>query len=183
MFSPSHASLRLPLLFAGLPNISSISLRPFGVFIRNFLRISLAEVSRNFVALTVLPGAPQLRTGPSLGLSQASDVSFIEDSQTAPVCFRIRPCSPEIDEKCSPLITNIRLILVRCHGTRPVKPDPNKHPKKARESWLKFLNPDSLRTNLLLASLYLSAYEILRNSIMDQIIFVDQRERFIWILG
>ena len=64
-----------------------------------------------------------------------------------------------------------------------MKPDPNKHQKKARESWLKFLNPDSLRTNLLLASLYLSAYEILRNSIMDQILFVDQRERFIWILG
>jgi hypothetical protein len=40
---------------------------------------------------------------------------------------------------------------------------------KARESWLKFLNPESLRSNLLLASLYLAAYEILRSSLIDQI--------------
>jgi hypothetical protein len=41
--------------------------------------------------------------------------------------------------------------------------------KKARESWLKFLNPESLRSNLLSASLYLAAYEILRSSLIDQI--------------
>jgi hypothetical protein len=38
-----------------------------------------------------------------------------------------------------------------------------------RESWLKFLNPDSLRSNLISASLYLAAYEILRSSVIDQI--------------
>jgi hypothetical protein len=40
---------------------------------------------------------------------------------------------------------------------------------KVTESWLKFLNPESLRGNLLAASLYLAAYEVLRSSIIDQI--------------
>jgi hypothetical protein len=48
-----------------------------------------------------------------------------------------------------------------------VKPTPDS--KKARDSWLKFLNPESLRSNLLSASLYLAAYEILRSSLIDQI--------------
>ena len=46
---------------------------------------------------------------------------------------------------------------------------PDTDRKKAHESWLKFLNPESLRCSLILASLYLAAYEILRTSIIDQI--------------
>lgn len=40
---------------------------------------------------------------------------------------------------------------------------------RTTESWLKFLNPESLRTNLIAASLYLSAYETLRSTIIDQV--------------
>jgi hypothetical protein len=38
-----------------------------------------------------------------------------------------------------------------------------------KAAWEKFLNPVALRTNLVLASLYLSAWEILKNSIVDQL--------------
>lgn len=40
---------------------------------------------------------------------------------------------------------------------------------RAAESWLKFLNPELLRTNLIAASLYLSACETLRSTIIDQV--------------
>jgi hypothetical protein len=56
---------------------------------------------------------------------------------------------------------------LRHHSHIPVKPI--RDAKKARESWLKFLKPESLRSNLLSASLYLAAYEILRSSFIDQI--------------
>lgn len=36
-------------------------------------------------------------------------------------------------------------------------------------SWMKFLNPDSLKSNLIVASLFLTAYETLRESIIDQL--------------
>lgn len=37
------------------------------------------------------------------------------------------------------------------------------------DSWLKFLNPETLRSNLILASCYIAAYETLKDSIIDQI--------------
>lgn len=40
---------------------------------------------------------------------------------------------------------------------------------KAKRSWDKLLNTQTLRTNLLLASLYLTAYELLRETITDRI--------------
>ena len=45
----------------------------------------------------------------------------------------------------------------------------NSDRETVHESWRKFLNPESLRSNLILASLYLAAYETLKNSIIDQI--------------
>ena len=36
-------------------------------------------------------------------------------------------------------------------------------------SWDKFLNPETLRTNLLAASIFITSYEILKNSIVDKI--------------
>lgn len=42
-------------------------------------------------------------------------------------------------------------------------------PDKAMQSWDKLLHPQTLRTNLLLASLYLSAYEVLRGSVVNRI--------------
>jgi len=38
----------------------------------------------------------------------------------------------------------------------------------AKESWLKFLNPDSLKLNLIRASLYLTCWEMLKESVVDQ---------------
>lgn len=38
-----------------------------------------------------------------------------------------------------------------------------------RRSWEKLINPDVLRSNLVLASLYITAYETLKNSIVDRI--------------
>ena len=38
-----------------------------------------------------------------------------------------------------------------------------------RESWERFLNPDTLRSNLIVSSIFLSAYEILRQSIIERI--------------
>jgi len=40
---------------------------------------------------------------------------------------------------------------------------------KIRESWERFLNPESLRGNLILASLYIATFEILKNSIIGRI--------------
>jgi hypothetical protein len=39
--------------------------------------------------------------------------------------------------------------------------------EKAQQSWAKFLTPDVLRHNLILCSLYLAAYEILKTSVID----------------
>ncbi len=36
-------------------------------------------------------------------------------------------------------------------------------------SWAKFLNPESLRGNLIIASIFLAAYELLRTSVIDRI--------------
>lgn len=36
-------------------------------------------------------------------------------------------------------------------------------------NWEKFLNPDKLKTNLIQASLYLAAYEIFRNGLLDKL--------------
>lgn len=41
--------------------------------------------------------------------------------------------------------------------------------EKVRQSWERFLNPDTLRSNLIVASIFLSAYEILRQSIVERI--------------
>jgi hypothetical protein len=41
--------------------------------------------------------------------------------------------------------------------------------KSTLPSWDKFLNPETLRTNLLAASIFITSYEILKNSIVDQI--------------
>lgn len=40
---------------------------------------------------------------------------------------------------------------------------------KARRSWEKLLNQQTLRTNLLLASLYLTAYELLKGTVVERI--------------
>jgi hypothetical protein len=40
---------------------------------------------------------------------------------------------------------------------------------RVAQSWEKLLHPQTLRSNLLLASLYLSAYEILRGALIDRI--------------
>jgi hypothetical protein len=42
-------------------------------------------------------------------------------------------------------------------------------PDKVLESWIKFTNPETLRRNLVLASLYISAYESLKDAIIDPI--------------
>src|SRR5882724_1228787 len=39
---------------------------------------------------------------------------------------------------------------------------------KTTESWLKFLNPDSLKQNLIRSSLYLTCWEMLKQSVMEQ---------------
>ena len=36
-------------------------------------------------------------------------------------------------------------------------------------SWAKFLNPESLRGNLITASIFLTAYELLQNLVIDRI--------------
>lgn len=38
-----------------------------------------------------------------------------------------------------------------------------------RQSWERFLNPETLRSNLIVASIFLAAYEILRQSIIERI--------------
>jgi hypothetical protein len=40
---------------------------------------------------------------------------------------------------------------------------------QAEDSWDKFLNPETLRANLIAASIFITSYEILKNSIIDQI--------------
>jgi len=40
---------------------------------------------------------------------------------------------------------------------------------QAEESWEKFLNPETLRANLIAASIFITSYEILKSSIIDQI--------------
>jgi len=44
-----------------------------------------------------------------------------------------------------------------------------KHQEDAYQSWIEFLNPASLKSNLIVASLFLAAYETLRNSIIEHI--------------
>jgi hypothetical protein len=39
----------------------------------------------------------------------------------------------------------------------------------ANDSWLKFLNPDSLKQNLIRASLYLTCWEMLKQCLVDQV--------------
>lgn len=46
---------------------------------------------------------------------------------------------------------------------------PPKAPNSTEESWIKFLDPTSLKENLIKASLFLAAYETLRNSVIEQI--------------
>ena len=41
--------------------------------------------------------------------------------------------------------------------------------EKFRQSWTKLTTPDILRKNLILASLYITAYETLKSSIVDRI--------------
>lgn len=41
--------------------------------------------------------------------------------------------------------------------------------KDSFDSWEKFLNPDTLKSSLIRASIYLSAYELLKNSIIDHL--------------
>lgn len=41
--------------------------------------------------------------------------------------------------------------------------------KQVRQSWEKFLNPSSLRSNLITASLFLTAYELLQDSVIARI--------------
>lgn len=43
------------------------------------------------------------------------------------------------------------------------------HREHARRSWAKFVNPEVLRGNLIAASMFLAAYEILRASVIDRI--------------
>ena len=40
---------------------------------------------------------------------------------------------------------------------------------QAEDSWDKFLNPETLRANLIAASIFITSYEILKDSIIDQI--------------
>lgn len=44
-----------------------------------------------------------------------------------------------------------------------------KEAKDASDSWLKFLNPDTLRTNMILSGCFLAGYELLKESIIDQL--------------
>lgn len=40
---------------------------------------------------------------------------------------------------------------------------------KVRTDWQNFLNPDVLRPTLIVASLYIAAYEVLKDTIIEQI--------------
>ena len=41
--------------------------------------------------------------------------------------------------------------------------------EKIKQSWERFLNPDSLRANLVTGSLYITAFEMLKDSIIERI--------------
>ncbi len=43
------------------------------------------------------------------------------------------------------------------------------HRERARRGWAKLLNPDVLRSNLIAASIFLAAYEMLRATVIDRI--------------
>src|SRR4051812_44133102 len=45
----------------------------------------------------------------------------------------------------------------------------NDDEKKVQESWKRFLNPDELRPTLIIMSLYISTFEILKDSIISRI--------------
>ncbi len=45
----------------------------------------------------------------------------------------------------------------------------NRMDEKLRHSWERFLNPETLRSNLIVSAIFLSAYEILRQSIIERI--------------
>lgn len=55
--------------------------------------------------------------------------------------------------------------------------------EKATQSWAKFLNPDVLRGNLIAASIFIAAYEMLRASVIDQIrsFFSHEFKDCVWI--
>src|SRR5687768_6908536 len=40
---------------------------------------------------------------------------------------------------------------------------------QAEDSWEKFLNPETLRANLIAVSIFITSYEILKSAIVDQI--------------
>lgn len=48
--------------------------------------------------------------------------------------------------------------------------------EKVRASWERFLSPESLRRNLIIASIFISAFEILKDSIVEHI-------RFFYVTG
>ncbi|PQO27383.1 hypothetical protein C5Y96_17735 [Blastopirellula marina] len=45
----------------------------------------------------------------------------------------------------------------------------DKQQQAAIDGWMKFLNPDSLRANLIACSMYLAAWEILKNSVIEHL--------------
>lgn len=53
------------------------------------------------------------------------------------------------------------------------------------KSWERFLNPEVLRTNLIVASLYITAFEMLKESIIDRIknFFIDGFDESGWIIN
>jgi hypothetical protein len=57
--------------------------------------------------------------------------------------------------------------------------------EKVLRSWAKLLNPESLRSNLIAASIFLAAYEILRESVINRIqdFFTQGFDENGWIIG
>lgn len=50
------------------------------------------------------------------------------------------------------------------------------HREHARRGWAKFLNPETLRDNLVAASIFLAAYEMLQASVIDRILSFFSKE-------
>ncbi len=59
------------------------------------------------------------------------------------------------------------------------------HRQQARRAWAKFLDPEVLRSNLIVASIFLAAYETLRTSIIDRIrsFFTFEFRNGEWVAG
>jgi hypothetical protein len=68
-----------------------------------------------------------------------------------------RPTSGCFQFNCGAIIVLIRVVGIRGMGD------------KAQESWANFLDPDILRRNLIVASIYIAAFELLKNTIVDRI--------------